>query len=85
MADNGFTFDPLNEDELAARLLEMASLSRDQLEELGEASRRIAAQLGPDRFSEGLEQAATVAMKLTQKRVGVIDRALLLAAATCGR
>ena len=85
VADNGFTFDPVNEDELAARLLEMASLSRDDLEHLGEASRRIAARFGPDRFGEGLEQAARVAIQLTQKRFGLMGRALLLAVATCAR
>ena len=85
VADNGFTFDPLNEDELAARLTEMASLSRDDLEHIGDASCRIAAAFAPGRFGEGLEQAATVAMKLTPKKFGVIDRALLFAGATCGR
>jgi len=83
--DNGFTFDPANEGELTERLLQMASLSVDERRRLGDASSSIAANFAPDRFGEGLEQAATVAMKLTQKRVGVIDRALLLAAATCGR
>src|SRR5882724_12039518 len=83
--DNGFTFDPANEGELTERLLQMASLSVDERRRLGDASYRIAANFVPDRFGDGLKQAATVAMKLTQKRVGVIDRALLLAAATCGR
>jgi glycosyltransferase involved in cell wall biosynthesis len=85
VADNGFTFDPVNENELAARLLEMASLSDDDLEHFGEASRRIAARFGPDRFGEGLESAATMAIKLAPKRLGVIDRALFLAVATFGR
>jgi 1,2-diacylglycerol 3-alpha-glucosyltransferase len=83
--DNGFTFDPAKEGELPDRLLQMASLSADERRSLGDASYRIAANFAPSRFGEGLEQAATVAMKLPQKRVGIIDRALLLAAATCGR
>jgi 1,2-diacylglycerol 3-alpha-glucosyltransferase len=82
---NGFTFDPFDEQELAARLLEMASLSGHDLECFAEASRRIAARFGPDRFAEGLERAATMAVNLTQKRFGIIDRALLLAAGRCGR
>jgi 1,2-diacylglycerol 3-alpha-glucosyltransferase len=82
---NGFTFDPLDEQELAARLLEMASLSEHDLECFAEASRRIAARFGPDRFAEGLEHAATMAVNLKQKRFGVMDRALLLAAARYGR
>ena len=83
--DNGFTFDPANESELAERLLQMVSLSADERRRLGEASYRIAANFAPDRFGEGLKQAAAVALKLPQRKPGIIDRALLLAAATCGR
>src|SRR6266481_6352174 len=82
---NGFTFDPLDEQELAARLLEMASLSEHDLECFAEASRKIAARFGPERFAEGLERAATMATKFTPQRFGVMDRALLLAAARYGR
>jgi glycosyltransferase involved in cell wall biosynthesis len=85
VANNGFTFDPLNEHELASRLMEMASLPDQDLQDFGEASRRIAARFGPDRFGEGLEQAARVAIQLTQKRFGLMGRALLLAVATCAR
>jgi len=83
--DNGFTFDPANESELSERLLQMASLSADERRRLGDASYRIAANFAPDRFGEALEQAATTAIELRQKRFGVIDRALLFAAAKYGR
>jgi len=83
--DNGFIFDPVNEDELAARLLKMASLSEHDLECFAEASRGIAARFGPDRFGEGLESAAMTAINLQQKRFGLMDRALLLAAARYAR
>jgi len=83
--DNGFTFDPANESELAEWLLQMASLSADERRRLGEASFRIAANFAPDRFGEGLKQAAAVVLRLPRKKHGVINRALLLAAATCGR
>jgi glycosyltransferase involved in cell wall biosynthesis len=82
---NGFTFDPTNEDELAARLLQMASLSDQQRKNLGDNSYRIAANFAPERFGEGLEQAATIAMKLTQRKFGAIDQVLLLAGARFGR
>jgi glycosyltransferase involved in cell wall biosynthesis len=82
---NGFTFDPLDEQALAARLLQMASLSEQDLARFAEASRRIAARFGPDLFAEGLERAAMTAMNLTRKRFGLLDRALLLAAARYGR
>jgi glycosyltransferase involved in cell wall biosynthesis len=78
---NGFTFDPTNEDELTARMLEMASLSDQERRHLGDNSYRIAANFAPERFGEGLERAASVAMGIPQKRFGVMDRALLLAGA----
>jgi glycosyltransferase involved in cell wall biosynthesis len=83
--DNGFTFDPTNEHELTARLLEMASLSDEERKRLGDNSYRIAANFAPERFGEGLERAASVAMGIPQKRFGVMDRALLLVTASYAR
>ncbi|PYV70232.1 MAG: hypothetical protein DMG97_19745 [Acidobacteria bacterium] len=80
---NGFTFDPTNEHELTARLLEMASLSDEKRKHLGDNSHRIAANLGSERFGEGLEGA--VNMALAPRRFGLMDRALLLAATMYGR
>ena len=74
---NGFTFDPTNEPQLTGRLLEMASLSEEERKRFGENSRRIAANFAPERFGEGLERAARTAMRVPQKRFGVMDRALL--------
>ena len=82
---NGFTFDPTNEDELTARLLEMASLSDEQRKHFGDNSYRIAANFAPERFGEGLERAASVAIGVPQKRFGVMDRTLLLVTASHAR
>jgi glycosyltransferase involved in cell wall biosynthesis len=82
---NGFTFDPTNEDELATRLLEMASLSDEERKHLGDNSYRIAANFAPERFGEGLERAASVAVGVPQKRLGVMDRTLLLVTASYAR
>ena len=82
---NGFTFDPTNEHELTARLLEMASLSDDERKHLGDNSYRIAAHFAPERFGEGLERASSVAMGVPQKRFGIMDRALLLVTASYAR
>src|SRR6478672_2822204 len=82
---NGFTFDPTNEHELTTRLLEMASLSDQERKQLGDNSYRIAANFAPERFGEGLERAASVAMGVPQKRFGVMDRALLLVTASYAR
>ena len=59
---SGFTFDPNNEHELASRLFEMASLSDDEHKRFEDASRRIAANFGPERFGEGLTRAAELAL-----------------------
>ena len=75
---NGFTFDPTNEDELAKRLLEIASLSDQERKQLSDNSFRIAANFGPERFGEGLESAASVTMGVPQKRFRVMDRVLSL-------
>jgi 1,2-diacylglycerol 3-alpha-glucosyltransferase len=77
--NNGFTFDPMNEDELARRMLEIASLPDADREHLGDESRRIAAQFRPERFGEGLERAAAMAINLTRKKFRSFDRALLFA------
>jgi glycosyltransferase involved in cell wall biosynthesis len=82
---NGFTLDPTNEHELTARLLEMASLSDEERKRLSDNSYRIAANFAPERFGEGLERAASVAMGVPQKRFGVMDRALLLVTASYAR
>ena len=75
---NGFTFDPTNENELAARLLEMASLSDQERNHLADNSYRIAANFAAERYGEGLQRAANVAKGIPQRRYRAIDRALLL-------
>jgi 1,2-diacylglycerol 3-alpha-glucosyltransferase len=82
---NGFTFDPTNEDDLATRLLETASSSDQERKRIGENSYRIAANFAPERFGEGLERATSVALGVPQKRFGIMDRALLLVAASYAR
>src|SRR5882724_963512 len=82
---NGFTFDPTNEQELTARLLEMALLSDQERKHMGDTSYSIAANFAPERFSEGLERAASVATGIPQKRFGVMDRALLFVTASYAR
>ena len=82
---NSFTFDPLDEHQLASLLLQMALLPEDERRRLAEASFRIAKNFTPARFGDGLARAATMAVNLTRKRLGVIDRALLFAAARYAR
>ena len=82
---NGFTFDPTDQQELASLLFRMATLSDDDRRRLGDASYKIAANFLPERFGEGLERAARMALELTPNRFGVVDRALLFAASMYGQ
>jgi 1,2-diacylglycerol 3-alpha-glucosyltransferase len=82
---NGFTFNPMDEHELASLLFKMATLSDDERKRLGDASYKIAANFVPERFGEGLEHAARMALELTPNRFGIIDRALLFAASKYGQ
>ncbi len=83
--DNGFTFDPMDEHDLAAQMLKMTTLADDERRRLADASYGIAANFSAERFGEGLERAARVAMELAPRRFGVIDRALLFAGARYGQ
>ena len=74
--DNGFTFDPTDEHALASLLLQMASLSDDERRRLGDVSYRIAANFAADRFGEGLEQAAKLALSDSRK-TSLLSRMLI--------
>jgi 1,2-diacylglycerol 3-alpha-glucosyltransferase len=76
--NNGFTFDPFDEQELAGRLLKMASLSDNERKSLSDASYRTSVNFAPDRFGEGLEQAARTALSQSRK-ASLIGRALISA------
>jgi glycosyltransferase involved in cell wall biosynthesis len=82
---NGFTFDPFDEQDLVERLLQMAAFSDDERKSLTDASYRIASNFAPERFGEGLEHAANVAIGASQRRLGVIDRTLLRVTGTYTR
>jgi len=79
---NGFTFDPFEEKELAERLLKITSLSDDERKSLSDASYTISANFGPERFGEGLEQAAQVALNQPRK-ASLLSRTLVRVLCTC--
>lgn len=82
---NGSTFDPADVHELASQLLKMTSLSPEERKRLADTSYMISQNFAPERFGEGLEKAAQLAMSVASKKFGVIDRALLLSTRTFGR
>lgn len=82
---NGFTFDPANERDLAARLLDMARLSDNDRKHLGDNSYTVAANVAPERFGEGLEEATRAAMNFAPKKFGRLDRALIYVGTKYGK
>lgn len=59
---NGFQFDPNDETVLAQHMMRLAS-DKDNRLKMGQASRERIRQWGPDRFAEGLTQAAEKAVQ----------------------
>ena len=75
---NGFTFDPYNFEELADLMLRVSAADFPRAA-FGEASRRIIADWGPERFASGLHNAIDVALRAPRLRATWLDRALLWA------
>lgn len=80
---NGFTFDPYNIEEMAELMLRVSKLEARELERMGEASRRIIAHWGPERFAQGLKQAVDKALEVGPRKPSVVDRLLLKALMFC--
>jgi glycosyltransferase involved in cell wall biosynthesis len=74
--DNGFTFDPMDEHELASLLLKMATLSIDERSRLGHASYTIAANFSPEHFAKGLEEATQLAFS-QPRHASLLGRTLI--------
>lgn len=76
---NGFTFDPLDVDQLAQLMLRLWSVEPDQLHRMGEASRQIISHWSPELFARNLWKAAETAIALPRPRPTFLDRLLLWA------
>ncbi len=74
---NGFTFDPYNVEQLAQLMAKISVFQFFSLLALGDASRQIISNWGPERFAQGLKEAAEKAMEVGSKRAGWFDRLLL--------
>jgi 1,2-diacylglycerol 3-alpha-glucosyltransferase len=76
---NGFTFDPYNVEELAQLMLKLSTMPDAQLSTLAQASQRIIADWGPERFAAGLKTAVDKALEVGPKRAGILEQLLLRA------
>lgn len=75
---NGFTFDPLDVEQLARLMLRMAHGDVDRAS-MGAASRRIVGNWGPERFARGLKDAVECAIAQPRRRLSLAGRAVLRA------
>ncbi len=82
---NGFTFDPYNVEEMANAMLRISAFQDVSLAALGDASRKIISQWGPERFAQGLKAAVEKALSVGSVRPRALPRLLLLALLRLGR
>jgi glycosyltransferase involved in cell wall biosynthesis len=75
-SENGWTFDPTNEEQIADLMLRIAS-DEDARERMGARSREVIAEWGPDRFASGLTGALQAAFSIPIKKIGLLDRLIL--------
>ena len=76
--ENGWSFDPADEEQMADLMLRIAS-DEDARERMGARSREIIANWGPDRFASGVKAAVEAALSAPKKKAGLIDRLILWA------
>lgn len=74
--ENGWTFDPKNEGQLAELMLRISG-DEQRRKEMGRKSHEIIANWGPARFASGLSSAVDAALSAPKKKVGLIDRLIL--------
>ena len=74
---NGFVFDPNDVEQLARLMLHVSEMDREERRRMGDASRRIIADWGTERFARGLREAIACAMSAAPLRASFFDRLLL--------
>ncbi len=75
-SENGWTFDPTNEEQIADLMLRIAS-DEEARERMGARSREVIAEWGPDRFASGLTGALQAAFSIPIKKIGLLDRLIV--------
>ena len=75
--ENGFTFDPLDVEALAKLLSKMTAMTKPERQVMGEASRGIIAEWGPERFASGLKAAVEAALEVGPVEISTVQKILL--------
>jgi len=73
---NGFTFEPLDVENLAQLMLKLSTLNT-QLAAFGAASRELISHWGPERFAEGLNQAVQCVLRVGPPKSSTVQRLIL--------
>jgi glycosyltransferase involved in cell wall biosynthesis len=76
---NGFSFDPYSVDELAQLMLRLTETPKHRLSEMGDASRTIISEWGPERFASGLKAAVDKALEVGPVKPTLLQRTILKA------
>jgi glycosyltransferase involved in cell wall biosynthesis len=66
----GFSFDPLDIDEMAGALARIASATSESLAEMGRRAAEVVSHWGPERFADGVVEAIDLARTLRRNRRG---------------
>lgn len=74
---NGWVVDPLNVQDMARALSLLIALSPSERAKMGECSRQIVAEWGPERFAEGLSAACKLAHLLPPRHLMPWDELLI--------
>lgn len=74
---NGWTLYPYDPEAIAHDMLKMATLSEVERQAMGRASRQIIADWGPQRFAQGMSDAAACALQHGPRHPSLMDRLLL--------
>ncbi len=74
--ENGLSFDPANEEQMADLMLRISS-DEERRQEMGARSREIIANWGPERFASGVKAAVEAALSAPRKKAGLLDRLIL--------
>jgi len=74
---NGFTFDPLNVEQLAELMRRTADMPPARLRQMGARSRELIAHWGAEQFASGLQQAVQMALRVPTPHATLLDRLVL--------
>jgi glycosyltransferase involved in cell wall biosynthesis len=74
---NGFTFDPYNVEELAQLMVRAWSTEPRAWSKMGDASREIISNWGPERFASGLQQAVECALRIGPVKPTLLQKLIL--------